>query len=85
MKTYVLNGVNLGRLGTRQTDIYGLTDYATLAEMCVKIGVELGLDVEVPQTDARARADRLAAPRRRRACRGGAEPGRLVALLDRYT
>jgi len=51
MKTYVLNGVNLGRLGTRQTDIYGLTDYATLAEMCVKTGVELGLDVEVKQTD----------------------------------
>jgi 3-dehydroquinate dehydratase-2 len=43
--------VNLGRLGTRQTDIYGLTDYATLAEMCVKTGVELGLDVEVKQTD----------------------------------
>ena len=51
MKTYVLNGVNLGRLGTRQTDIYGLTDYASLAEMCVKTGVELGLDVEVTQTD----------------------------------
>jgi 3-dehydroquinate dehydratase-2 len=51
MKTYVLNGVNLGRLGTRQTDIYGLTDYATLAEMCVKTGAELGLDVEVLQTD----------------------------------
>ncbi len=51
MKTYVLNGVNLGRLGTRQTDIYGLTDYASLAEMCVKTGAELGLDVEVRQTD----------------------------------
>ncbi len=51
MKTYVLNGVNLGRLGTRQTDIYGLTDYASLAEMCVKTGAELGLDVEVWQTD----------------------------------
>ncbi|GIH06280.1 3-dehydroquinate dehydratase [Rhizocola hellebori] len=51
MKTYVLNGVNLGRLGTRQTDIYGLTDYASLAEMCIKTGAELGLDVEVKQTD----------------------------------
>jgi hypothetical protein len=33
MKVYVLNGPNLGRLGTRQTDIYGLTSYADLAGM----------------------------------------------------
>lgn len=52
MKTYVLNGVNLGRLGTRQTDIYGLTSYEALADMCVKAGAELGLEVEVRQTDA---------------------------------
>src|SRR5215475_4529099 len=52
MKTYVLNGVNLGRLGTRQTDIYGLTTYAALAEMCVKVGAEHGLEVECKQTDA---------------------------------
>jgi 3-dehydroquinate dehydratase-2 len=51
MKTYVLNGVNLGRLGTRQTNIYGLTDYASLVELCIKTGAELGLDVEVKQTD----------------------------------
>jgi 3-dehydroquinate dehydratase-2 len=52
MKVYVLNGPNLGRLGTRQTDIYGLTSYADLAAWCVEIGKELGLDVEVRQTDA---------------------------------
>ena len=52
MKTYVLNGPNLGRLGTRQTDVYGLTSYGDLAEMCVTTGKELGLDVEVRQTDA---------------------------------
>ena len=52
MKVYVLNGPNLGRLGTRQTDIYGLTTYADLAEGCVRIGKELGLEVEVRQTDA---------------------------------
>lgn len=52
MKTYVLNGVNLGRLGTRQTDIYGVTSYEALAEMCVKAGAELGLEVECRQTDA---------------------------------
>src|SRR5919197_1002117 len=52
MKVYVLNGPNLGRLGTRQTDVYGLTSYADLAEGCVRLGKELGLDVEVRQTDA---------------------------------
>jgi 3-dehydroquinate dehydratase-2 len=52
MKVYVLNGPNLGRLGTRQTDIYGLTSYADLVTWCVEVGKELGLDVEVRQTDA---------------------------------
>jgi 3-dehydroquinate dehydratase-2 len=49
---YVLNGPNLGRLGTRQTDVYGLTSYADLAERCRRDGAELGLDVDVRQTDA---------------------------------
>ena len=52
MKVLVLNGPNLGRLGTRQTDIYGLTTYADLAEGCVRVGQEFGLEVEVRQTDA---------------------------------
>ncbi|HEV7897116.1 MAG TPA: type II 3-dehydroquinate dehydratase [Planosporangium sp.] len=52
MKVYVLNGPNLGRLGSRQTDIYGLTTYADLAQMCEDVGKERGLDVEVRQTDA---------------------------------
>jgi 3-dehydroquinate dehydratase II len=52
VKVLVLNGPNLGRLGTRQTDIYGLTTYADLADMCVRVGKELGLTVEVRQTDA---------------------------------
>jgi 3-dehydroquinate dehydratase-2 len=52
VKVYVLNGPNMGRLGTRQTDIYGLTTYPELAEMCVRVGKELGLSVEARQTDA---------------------------------
>ena len=52
MKVYVLNGPNLGRLGTRQTDIYGLTSHDDLAKGCIQVGAELGLDVEVRQTDA---------------------------------
>ncbi|MFJ8580787.1 type II 3-dehydroquinate dehydratase [Micromonospora sp. NPDC093277] len=52
MRVYVLNGPNLGRLGTRQVDVYGMTSYADLVTMCVDTGRELGLDVVVRQTDA---------------------------------
>ena len=52
MKTYVLNGPNLGRLGIRQTAIYGVTSYADLVALCEQEGRALGLDVEVRQTDA---------------------------------
>ncbi|MPZ25536.1 MAG: type II 3-dehydroquinate dehydratase [Micromonosporaceae bacterium] len=52
MRVYVLNGPNLGRLGTRQTDIYGLMSYSELVATCQSTGTELGLDVVVRQTDA---------------------------------
>jgi 3-dehydroquinate dehydratase-2 len=52
MNVYVLNGPNLGRLGTRQVDVYGHTTYADLVELCVRVGKELGLTVEARQTDA---------------------------------
>lgn len=54
MKVYVLNGPNLGRLGSRQVDVYGVTTYAELADGCVRLGADLGLDVEVRQTDDEA-------------------------------
>jgi 3-dehydroquinate dehydratase-2 len=47
----VLNGPNLGRLGVRQPDIYGATTYAELEALCIGGGSELGLDVEVRQTE----------------------------------
>ena len=53
-RVLVLNGVNLGRLGTREPHIYGHTTYAELAERCVRRGGELGLAVEVRQTDSEA-------------------------------
>lgn len=52
MKTYVFNGPNLGRLGSRQVDVYGVTSYAALVELCERTGKELGLQVEARQTDA---------------------------------
>ncbi len=52
MNVYVLNGPNLGRLGTRQVDVYGQTSYAELVARCNRWGKELGLSVTVRQTDA---------------------------------
>ena len=51
MKVLVLNGPNLGRLGRRQPEIYGHTTHTELADRCVAWGRELGLDVEVRQTN----------------------------------
>ena len=51
MRVLVLNGPNLGRLGTREPLIYGSTTHADLAALCVDTGKELGLGVEVRQTD----------------------------------
>jgi 3-dehydroquinate dehydratase-2 len=51
VKVLVLNGPNLGRLGQREPHIYGSTTYADLVALCMKTGAELGLDVEVRQTD----------------------------------
>jgi 3-dehydroquinate dehydratase-2 len=47
----VLNGPNLGRLGTREPAVYGATTYADLVDLCERTGKELGLAVEVRQTD----------------------------------
>jgi 3-dehydroquinate dehydratase-2 len=48
----VLNGPNLGRLGTREPDVYGSTSFAELEALCVRGGAELGLEVDVRQSDA---------------------------------
>jgi len=51
MKVLVLNGANLGRLGRRQPEIYGRTTHAELVELCTDWGREIGLAVEVRQTN----------------------------------
>ena len=48
----VLNGPNLGRLGSREPEVYGRTTFAELTEECVVTGRKLGLHVEVRQTDS---------------------------------
>lgn len=48
----VLNGPNLGRLGSREPDIYGSLDYLKLEEFVAKVGAELDLAVKSLQSDS---------------------------------
>ena len=50
-KGLVLNGPNLGRLGVREPEVYGSASFAELCEQVTAWGSELGLEVEVRQTD----------------------------------
>ncbi|MDT0277002.1 type II 3-dehydroquinate dehydratase [Blastococcus goldschmidtiae] len=54
MTIQVLNGANLGRLGTREPEIYGSTTYAQLVDVLETTARELELDVRVRQTDDEA-------------------------------
>jgi 3-dehydroquinate dehydratase-2 len=51
MRVLVLNGPNLGRLGRRQPEIYGRTTFHELVELCIDWGRDLGLEVDVRQTN----------------------------------
>lgn len=50
-RVLVLNGPNLGRLGSREPQMYGSTTYEELVALCVRGGAELGLEVVVRQTE----------------------------------
>ena len=50
-RVLVLNGPNLGRLGSREPEVYGSETHADLVAACEQAGSELGLEVEVRQTD----------------------------------
>ncbi|WP_100444896.1 type II 3-dehydroquinate dehydratase [Glycomyces xiaoerkulensis] len=52
MKTYVLNGPNLNRLGKREPGIYGSQTLGDLEESCVATGEHIGLEVDFRQTNA---------------------------------
>ena len=51
MTIQVLNGANLGRLGTREPEVYGTTTHAQLVELIEAAAAQLGLHVRVRQTD----------------------------------
>lgn len=50
-RVLVLNGPNLGRLGAREPEVYGSATHADLVAAVSGWATELGLDVEVRQTD----------------------------------
>ncbi len=50
----ILNGPNLGRLGSRQPEIYGSGTLADVAAACTALGEELGLAIDLRQTDDEA-------------------------------
>jgi 3-dehydroquinate dehydratase-2 len=54
VRVLVLNGPNLARLGLREPGVYGTTTYDELVTRCEQAGQQLGLYVEVRQTDAEA-------------------------------
>jgi 3-dehydroquinate dehydratase-2 len=58
-KVVVIGGPNLGRLGTRQPEIYGSTTWSELESLCRGWAGELGLDLEFLQSDLEGELVRL--------------------------
>jgi len=50
-RALVLNGPNLGRLGSREPEVYGSATHGDLVDAVNGWAKELGVDVEVRQTD----------------------------------
>jgi len=48
----VLNGPNLGRLGTREPETYGSTTHDELVALVAQWGADLGLEATVRQSDS---------------------------------
>lgn len=53
-KVLVLNGPNLARLGSREPEIYGSTDWNGLVSAISAEAMRLALEVDVRQTDSEA-------------------------------
>lgn len=53
-RVLLLNGPNLGRLGVREPEVYGSLSFSDLVTSGAQWGSDLGLDVEVRQSDDEA-------------------------------
>ena len=53
-RVLILNGPNLSRLGSREPDVYGSASYTDLVSSCTSTAAELGLEVDVRQTNDEA-------------------------------
>ena len=51
MKLLVINGPNLNMLGIREPEIYGAQTYGALCELIEKTAVDLGISVEIFQSN----------------------------------
>lgn len=51
-KVLVLNGPNLGRLGSREPEIYGTLNFADLVAQVTEVAAEMGMIADVRQTDS---------------------------------
>ena len=50
-KVLVLNGPNINMLGKRQPEVYGYETLADIAQNCVNVGADLGLEVTCKQSN----------------------------------
>ena len=53
-RVLILNGPNLGELGIREPDVYGTATHADLVAACEECASEVGVVVDVRQTDDEA-------------------------------
>lgn len=51
---WVLDGPNLGRLGSREPEVYGAATHDDLVRACEETAADVGLTVQVRQTDDEA-------------------------------
>lgn len=51
MKIIIINGPNLNLLGTREPELYGKATYQDLVEFCRKSASELGVEVDIHQSN----------------------------------
>ena len=52
LRIAILNGPNLDKLGSRETEIYGPGTYQDLVDACTAVARELGVAIEISQTQS---------------------------------